>query len=53
VNEAQPLVDYARSSMSSMTEEVLAAMRAYVEHQLEHRGSIHISKDAGIFVAIG
>jgi SAM-dependent methyltransferase len=51
VTEAQPLVDYAQSSMRGMTKEALAAMRAYVEDQLDHRGSIHISKDAGIFFA--
>jgi SAM-dependent methyltransferase len=51
VTEAQPLVDYARSSMTGMTEEELSAMHAYVEDQVDQRGSIHISKDAGMFIS--
>ena len=51
VTEAQPLVDYARSSMRGMTEDALAAMQAYVEDQLHHHGSIRVSKDAGIFIS--
>ncbi|SRR5579885_126221 len=51
VTEAQPLVEYAASSMRGMTEEALAAMRVYVEGQLQMHGSIQISKDAGMFIS--
>ena len=51
VTEAQPLVDYAASSMRGLTQQALASMHSYVESQLHLHGSIQITKDAGLFIS--
>ncbi len=51
VTEAQPLVDYAASSIREVTEEALAAMQAHLEEELRARGNVRISKDAGVLIS--
>jgi len=51
VTEAQPLLDYAASTMRTVTKEALEGMRAFIEEQLRDEGGIRISKDAGAFIS--
>ncbi len=51
VTEAAPLVDYI---LSMATPEVAAqrraALTAFIEHELQLHGAIHITKDSGVFI---
>jgi SAM-dependent methyltransferase len=53
VTEAQPLMDYVNSTQmhAAAPEERKAALRSFIESELAARGSIEISKDAGMFIA--
>ena len=53
VTEAQPLMDYINSTRlhAAAPEERKAAMRSFIESELGARGSIKITKDAGMFIA--
>lgn len=37
--------------MRAVTEEALRAMHNHVEERIHNHGSIHISKDAGMFIS--
>ncbi|HJP33073.1 MAG TPA: class I SAM-dependent methyltransferase [Candidatus Latescibacteria bacterium] len=50
VPEAEPLVDYARST-ERLDESQLGRLRDIFEHQLSTSGPIHIQKDSGLFSA--
>jgi SAM-dependent methyltransferase len=52
VTEASPLVDYILSSSgSTFNEEQVQALAAFVQAELDAKGSIHIRKDNGLFIA--
>jgi SAM-dependent methyltransferase len=52
VTEVDPLVAYVASMISVETsEDDLARLRAVAQARLARHGSIHISKDAGLFIA--
>jgi ubiquinone/menaquinone biosynthesis C-methylase UbiE len=52
VTEAAPLVDYILSMVTpQFTAARRAALTAFVEHELQRHGAIHISKDSGVFIA--
>lgn len=52
VTEAAPLVDYILSSSGSViNEEQTHALAAFVQAELDTKGSIHIRKDNGLFIA--
>ena len=50
VNEAEPLCAYIRSS-DRLSDEALEACRRLVAREIAERGSVRITKDAGLFVA--
>ena len=52
VTEAQPLVDYILSmtTVDAATGRH-AALTAFIEHELQSHGAIHITKDSGVFIA--
>ncbi|HSG41519.1 MAG TPA: methyltransferase domain-containing protein [Anaerolineales bacterium] len=54
VNEVEPIMDYIRSSIraADVPEDELAGMRSTLEKELKEKGSIFITKDAGLFEAI-
>jgi ubiquinone/menaquinone biosynthesis C-methylase UbiE len=52
ITEAAPLVDYILSTQPSLSEAQRAALSAAVERELAARGSIHITKDSGMFLAV-
>ena len=52
VTEAAPLVDYILSSSGPVfNEEHTQALAAFVQAELNTKGSIHIRKDSGLFIA--
>jgi SAM-dependent methyltransferase len=53
VTEAQPLVDYVLSMSALLNTDAdrVAALRTFVQAELDRRGVIEISKDAGLFIA--
>ena len=53
VTEAQPLIDYVNSSRvrAKAAAEQVNALRQFIESELATRGSIPITKDAGMFIA--
>ncbi len=52
ITEAEPLVAYVASMISiQLSEEGLARLREIVQTRLARDGSIHIGKDAGLFIA--
>lgn len=54
VTEAQPIIDYLNSSLvraRATRAEQLSALREYIVSEIAARGSIHITKDAGMFIA--
>jgi ubiquinone/menaquinone biosynthesis C-methylase UbiE len=53
VTEAQPLIDYLNSSVARAraNAEQENALRQHIEGEIAARGSIHITKDAGLFIA--
>jgi ubiquinone/menaquinone biosynthesis C-methylase UbiE len=53
VTEIEPIVAYLRSSIraTELSEEELATVRANLAEELNAKGKIHITKDAGLFEA--
>lgn len=53
ITEAEPLVAYVCSMMTDAVPEGdrVAAFRAFVQRALDTQGAIHVSKDAGVFIA--
>lgn len=51
VTEAAPLAAYIASGTDRLSEELLAALTAFVQAELDRRGVIHIGKESGLFVA--
>jgi ubiquinone/menaquinone biosynthesis C-methylase UbiE len=53
VTEAQPLIDYVNSTRArrNATAEQMNALRQFIEAEIAAHGSIHITKDAGLFIA--
>ncbi len=54
VNEAQPLIDYILSCHGNQYEILntrLSEFKRFVEEKIQKKGSFHITKDAGLFIA--
>ena len=51
VTEAGPLVAYAASAQA-LSEGALRALATHVENEIARHGAIHITKDAGLFIAM-
>lgn len=53
ITEAAPLMDYINSMRvrSRVTDEQIAALRAYVESEIATHGEIRMTKDSGVFIA--
>lgn len=55
VTRAKPLVDYVLSSNAKiyLKGDKLAAFTSFVEQELSTNGPVHITKDSGMFLAVG
>lgn len=53
VSEVEPLLAYARSGYlgSRLNEMQLTALRSHMQQELNTYGTIHVTKDAGLFIA--
>jgi SAM-dependent methyltransferase len=54
ITEIQPLMEYILSCHGSQLEilsERMDAFRQFLQHKLEAQGSIHVTKEAGVFIA--
>ena len=53
VTEVAPLIDYVNSTRirARVTDEQIAALKMFFEKEISERGAIHITRDAGMFLA--